>query len=43
MDLFEELNREGVTVLVITHDAGIARRAKNRVEIRDGEIGYFSD
>ena len=43
MDLFEELNQEGVTVLVITHDAGIARRAKNRVEIRDGELGHLED
>ena len=41
MDLFEELNREGVTVLVITHDSGIAKRARNRVEIRDGELGHF--
>ena len=39
MDLFEELNAEGVTVLVITHDQGIARRAKNRAEIIDGELG----
>lgn len=36
MDLFEALNREGVTVLVITHDAAIARRARRQVEIRDG-------
>ena len=41
MDLFEELNREGVTVLVSTHDSGIAKRARNRVEIRDGELGHF--
>ena len=43
MDLFEEPNREGVTVLVITHDSGIARRARNRVEIRDGELGHFTE
>ena len=43
MDLFEELNAEGVTVLVITHDRGIARRARNRVEIRDGELGQFDE
>ena len=41
MDLFEELNREGVTVLVITHDQGIAGRARNMVEIRDGELGHL--
>ncbi len=36
MDLFEELNAAGVTVLMITHDAGIAARAGRKVEIRDG-------
>ena len=39
MDLFEELNREGVTVLIITHDRGIASRAGKKVEIRDGKLG----
>ena len=43
MDLFEELNSEGVTVLMITHDQGIAMRAKNRVEIRDGELGHLEE
>ena len=43
MDLFEALNKEGVTVLVITHDRGIAARAGNRVEIRDGELGHLED
>ena len=43
MDLFEELNSEGVTVLMITHDQGIAKRAKNRVEIRDGEWGRLEE
>ena len=43
MDLFEELNAEGVTVLMITHDQGIAARARNRVEIRDGELGRVEE
>ena len=43
MDLFEELNREGVTVLIITHDRGIASRAGKKVEIRDGELGDPED
>ncbi|MBC7984510.1 MAG: ABC transporter ATP-binding protein [Candidatus Obscuribacterales bacterium] len=38
LDVFAELNREGVTVLMITHDPGIARRALRTVEIRDGYI-----
>lgn len=36
MDLFEELNRDGVTVLIITHDTGIAERVGSMLEIRDG-------
>jgi len=36
--LFEELNAEGVTVLMITHDPGVAEKAKRLVHIRDGRI-----
>lgn len=38
MELFESLNREGVTVLMITHDSEIAAHAKRVVMIRDGEL-----
>ena len=43
MDLFEELNSQGVTVLMITHDSGIAKRASNRVEIKDGVLGHLEE
>ena len=36
MELFSALNDEGVTVLMITHDHGIAEHAKRMVVIRDG-------
>jgi putative ABC transport system ATP-binding protein len=38
MDLFQELWEQGRTVLVITHDPALARRAPRRVEMRDGLI-----
>ena len=38
MDLFAQLNAEGVTVVMITHDPGIAGHAKRVVDIFDGEI-----
>ena len=38
MELFEQLNREGVTVVIITHDANVAARAHRIVKIMDGEI-----
>lgn len=38
MELFKRLNEEGVTILMITHDAEIAAHAKRVVMIRDGEL-----
>ena len=38
MDLFRQLSREGVSILMITHDAGIAAHADRILEIRDGKI-----
>ena len=38
MELFQKLNDEGVTVLMITHDPDIAAHAKRVVMIRDGEL-----
>jgi len=38
LDVFAELNREGATVLMITHDPHIAKRALRVVEISDGLI-----
>jgi putative ABC transport system ATP-binding protein len=38
MELFEELNRDGLTVLMITHDAAIADRARRTVRIDDGRL-----
>jgi putative ABC transport system ATP-binding protein len=36
--LFEELNREGMTIVLVTHDPAIAQRARRQVRIVDGEI-----
>ena len=38
MELFQKLNDEGVSVLMITHDAESAAHAKRMVMIRDGEV-----
>lgn len=38
MELFQTLNDEGVTVVMITHDREIASHAKRIVHIIDGEI-----
>ena len=38
MTLFTELNQQGVTVLLITHERDIAQCARRIIEMRDGEI-----
>ncbi len=38
MELFHELNREGHTIIMITHDIAIARHASRIVRILDGEL-----
>ena len=38
MDLFQELNREGITIVMVTHEDDIAARAKRRIVMRDGKI-----
>ena len=36
--LFDELHAGGQTIIMITHDAAVARVASRVVQIRDGEI-----
>ncbi len=38
MNIFKELNDEGITVIVITHDINVANVAKRIVTILDGEL-----
>ncbi|MEY3691603.1 MAG: hypothetical protein RJB57_1259, partial [Actinomycetota bacterium] len=34
----ERLNREGITLIIITHDPNVANRAKRVLDIKDGRI-----
>lgn len=38
MTLFEELNSEGITIVLVTHEEGIARHAQRKVRFFDGRI-----
>jgi putative ABC transport system ATP-binding protein len=38
MALFQELNNQGITILLVTHEPDVAQYAKRIVEVRDGRI-----
>ena len=38
MKIFDRLNKEGKTVIMITHEENIAKHAKRQIRIKDGEI-----
>jgi putative ABC transport system ATP-binding protein len=38
MLLFESLNKQGRTIIIVTHEADIARRCTRSIHIRDGQI-----
>lgn len=38
MDLLQEINREGKTMIIVTHDMEVAKRCHRIIEIVDGKI-----
>lgn len=38
MDVFKSLNAQGKTVIIVTHDMGIAQQCERIIEIADGKI-----
>ncbi len=43
LDFLKELNQEGNTIVMITHDNSIAMEAKRVVRIHDGKINFNGD
>ena len=39
IELLEGLNRQGVTLMIITHDQNVGDRARRKIRIVDGQIG----
>ena len=38
MELLSQLNQQGKTILMVTHEADIAARASSRLHMRDGLV-----
>lgn len=38
IELLEELNNDGITLIIVTHDMGLGDRAKRKIRMVDGEI-----
>jgi ABC-type lipoprotein export system ATPase subunit len=38
MNYFDEMHREGKTIIMVTHDLEVAARAERIIEISDGQI-----
>lgn len=40
MDILEDINKRGETVITVTHDPSVARRARWVIQIRDGVVSH---
>jgi len=38
MDLLTEINEQGTTIIMVTHEATLAERARRNIHVRDGQV-----
>ena len=43
MNILEKINQRGETIIIVTHDPSIAKRAKRILQIKDGIVGESVD
>ena len=43
MELLEEINRQGTTIVMVTHDPELAARAQRNVHVIDGQVTDFDE
>lgn len=43
LELFDELNSQGITLVVVTHDEGLALRCSRTIRLKDGLIEHDTD
>lgn len=42
MELLEQINRDGATIVMVTHDPELARRTPRNIQIVDGQVADFT-
>ncbi len=42
MELLEQINKQGTTIVMVTHDPELARRTQRNIQIVDGQVCDFS-
>lgn len=42
MEMLEEINASGTTIVMVTHDAELARRAQRNIHVMDGQVTDFT-
>jgi len=43
LELLEEINRNGTTIVMVTHDPELAARAHRNVHVMDGQVTDFDE
>lgn len=43
MELLHEINSNGTTIIMVTHDAGLAKQAKRNIYVRDGKVSELHE
>ena len=43
LEMLEEINAKGTTIVMVTHDPELARRAQRNIHVMDGQVSDFTD
>ena len=43
VNILEELNEKGITLIIVTHDPALGKRAKRRIQMMDGRVSEDTD
>jgi putative ABC transport system ATP-binding protein len=42
MELLEEINKQGTTIIMVTHDPNLARRTQRNIQVIDGQMTDYT-